>query len=124
MRYFICPHCDSPTLAIAQSISLPPDARSDDIDLQIVQCTMCQFAAMAVYEESRRGGLDSDDWNHTGYHVPLSVIEEIASLIRQCPDPQKPRCRCYSHDRLGDHTTEGYWRAIPDFATTTTFVMR
>jgi hypothetical protein len=57
---FVGPECHANSLAITQSIELPPDGRSDEISLQIVACQACGFAGTAVYEESRRGALDSE----------------------------------------------------------------
>ena len=67
---FTCPECGFPkALKIVLSITLPPDSRSDDIIVQTVQCDLCQFRAAAVYEESRRGGFDSESWEHRGYRI-------------------------------------------------------
>ena len=58
---FVCPECHMPgALRITVSLQLPADSRSDDIALQIVECAHCQFKGIAIYEESRRGPLESD----------------------------------------------------------------
>jgi len=80
---FRCPDCLSPNgLEVGAAIQLPPDSRSDEFYLQLVRCRQCGFRGAAVYEESRRGALDADDWSHTGYHLPVEVHRLWEGLLR------------------------------------------
>lgn len=110
----ICPDCTRATLEVARSIVLPPDSRSDDILLQLVECAQCSFQGVAVYEESRRGRLDSESWEHTGYRVSDGDLARLSSLISRCPDNRGKRCRCRTHQELGRADEGGRWQA-PDF---------
>ncbi|MFL5383787.1 MAG: hypothetical protein ACJ8GN_14805 [Longimicrobiaceae bacterium] len=114
---FDCPECGVPgTLAITAAIELPPDRRSDEIALQLVACARCGFRAVAVYEESRRGSLDSEAVDHAGCRVPAETLDAIASQIAACPDPGNPACACASHRRLGRADDSGRWCGLPEMA--------
>lgn len=87
---FRCPSCDQPSLEITQSLELPADDQWDEIALQALKCsaTACGFTGIAVYEESRRGALDSECVVHTGYAMSsphIADIQRVAELI-QCKD--------------------------------------
>ena len=73
----IFPDCAARSLTITSSLELPRDARSDEITLQVVRCTRCQFSAIAVYEESRRGGFDSESVDHRGFRVSADDVQAI-----------------------------------------------
>lgn len=119
---FICPECQANSLAITQSIELPPDGRSDEIALQIVKCGGCGFRGTAVYEESRRGAEES--WHHQGYFAPQTGITRLSKLIRQCPSSKNGRCQCASHQTLGQMNEYGIWYP-PDWAASDkTFLMK
>lgn len=108
---FICPDCLTPgSLTIRHSIALPSDSRSDEIALQVVECAACGFRGAAVYEESRRGSLDSEAWEHTGYRVTDAVVETLIDQIRRCPAPSKENCRCPTHLALGQKDERGRWQ--------------
>jgi len=110
---FACPRCCSEdSLAIVIGIELPPDSRSDEISLQILRCSKCGFRGLAVYEESRRGALNSDAWEHTGYQVDESVVNTITELINNCPDRSHSGCPCESHQILGQREQNGRWNGI------------
>jgi hypothetical protein len=102
------------TIEIVQSLELPPDSRSDDIILQVVKCTKCGFKGLAVYEESRRGALDSESWSHTAYRVSNQDLKAISAAIRSCPSPRNPKCRCRSHRYLGKRDSGGRWSGLVD----------
>ncbi len=109
---FACPRCQSSsTLTISQSIEFPPDSRSDEIALQLVVCSRdaCGFRGVAIYEESRRGALDSDHWDHTGYRLPVGDFEVLQATISRCPDPSNAGCQCKSHQELNRLSTSGRW---------------
>lgn len=115
MAAFICPECQSADLSIDHSITLPPDNRSDDIILQTLRCRRCEFRGVAIYEESRRGSLDSESWDHRGYRLEPEVLAELNRMIRACPTRKDKRCSCPSHRTLGTTTELGRWR--PPFET-------
>ena len=106
---FYCPDCQRPTLEIGLRMELPSDSRSDEIAVQIVTCSACGFAGVGVYEESRRGALDSESWDHTVYRMPPAALEQLRQALRRCPDPANPRCPCESHQRLGRRNETGRW---------------
>jgi hypothetical protein len=70
---------------------LPADDQWDEIAVQDLRCSSmgCGFRGIAVYEESRRGALDSECVVHTGYGMSSSNIvpdmKAVAELI-QCKD--------------------------------------
>jgi hypothetical protein len=107
---FHCPDCKNlKTLQIINRIELPPDARSDEISLQIVKCNSCKFEAVAIYEESHRGALDSDVFDHYGYALDQKEIKGLKTLIRQCPEPKNLRCSCDTHTTLKRNDSFGRW---------------
>jgi hypothetical protein len=90
-------------------LELPPDARSDEITLQVVRCQACGFAGIAVYEESRRGGFGDDHWSHTGYRVPQEDVEAIEQALSRCPRPGNARCTCAVHRTYGRRDGGARW---------------
>lgn len=109
---FTCPNClVGSALNITTSISLAPDSRSDDIMLQIVRCQRCNFRGAAIYEESRRGGFDSESWDHRGYRLAPEELAELDNLIKGCPAKKDQRCRCSSHRALTQKNEYGRWQA-------------
>ncbi|HEX8905129.1 MAG TPA: hypothetical protein VF771_09830 [Longimicrobiaceae bacterium] len=119
---FLCPECGNPTLEIAAAIELPPDSTWDEIALQTVRCAACGFRAAAVYRESRRGSLDSEAVDHTGYRLPADVLESLVARIEACPAPRSSACRCEAHRSLGKTDELGRWCGLP--ATGAWFPMR
>ena len=107
---FQCPKCDAQeSLAIISRLEMPLDARSDEISLQIVKCKGCNFEAVAIYEVSHRGALDSDVFDHCGYAIDQKELKELKALIRQCPEPNNRRCSCNSHLSLKSKDSIGRW---------------
>ena len=96
-------------MQINESIELPPDSRSDEISVQILKCLKCGFNALGVYEESRRGNLDSESIDHRGYYVDDATIASIEKMIGQCPEPQKSVCRCRIHRSFSRVNKFGRW---------------
>jgi hypothetical protein len=120
---FVCPNCEiSQALKIEQSMTLPPDSRSDDIMLQIVRCDRCRFRGAAVYEESRRGA--SESWDHRGYIISEKTLEWLSSLISSCPNQKNKKCHCSAHRKLGKKDQNGRWIKPEEFSWEKTFVMR
>jgi hypothetical protein len=115
MATFECPECKTGGLSISLSIILPPDSRSDDIILQTVRCRRCNFRGVAIYEESRRGGFDSESWDHRGYRLDREALRDLERQIKACPDKKNKRCRCRSHRALSKMNEYGRW--LPPFET-------
>lgn len=110
---FHCPVCGADDgLRIVASLALPPDSRWDEIDLQVLECRFCEFKCLGVYEESRRGRLQTEAVNHAGYPVPLSSVRAVRRQIDRCPDPRDRRCPCAGHDRWGRTDSSGRWIGI------------
>jgi hypothetical protein len=110
---FTCPECRAgDALRIVRSLELPSDARSDEITLQIVSCNRCRFAGIAVYEESRRGALDDDSFDHTGYRVSKRDLAALRRAMASCPEPRNPRCRCPAHREYGRRNARGRWSGL------------
>ena len=91
---FLCPSCSRPDLNIIRRIELPPDDQWDEIAVQELACSAsgCGFKGIAVYEESRRGALDSECVVHTGYAM---------SPPGSAPDIQRAAELIHSRDRAG-----------------------
>ena len=122
---FLCPECSaSKSLKITSKLELPSDSRSDEIALQIVKCSRCGFAGIAVYEESRRGALDSESFDHTGYHVSTKDLKSLEKMIKQCPKPTNQRCGCSVHRTLGRKNASGRWSGLDDILLEGAFTMK
>lgn len=122
---FVCPDCLTPgTLEITLSMQLPSDSRSDDISVQVVECSHCGFQGVAVYEESRRGALDSEAWDHSGYRVAKEDVKALIETMRQCPLPSNDECKCAAHRTLGRTDASGRWCGIDDLKVLGGFPMR
>lgn len=113
---FICPDCSGRRLRIASSLELPPDGWWDEIALQVVQCPECGFRGAAVYEESRRGALDSEAWNHRGLRLAEGPLRTLIEDVAACPEPTSPGCRCATHQRWGRTDAAGRWPGVPESA--------
>jgi hypothetical protein len=68
-------------MKISSKIKLPPDNRSDEIAVQILTCSKCNFQGIAVYEESRRGSFDYDSFSHQGYFVASDLLNDVKDVI-------------------------------------------
>ena len=122
---FRCPQCKTLTsLDITSRIELPPDSRSEEITLQVVECTACGFGGLAVYEEPRHGFLEADDWAHIGYWVSKDAVESVKSAIRSCPNPYDSHCACTVHSSLSQKDVHGVWKGLLEMERGHTFLMR
>ena len=122
---YCCPECETPgCLNVANRIELPPDIRSDAISFQTVECSQCDFAAIAVYEESRRGALDRESFDYTGYYVSADDLESIKIAIGQCPQPDNWRCLCPAHHAFGTQDASGRWNGLSGISTQGSFELR
>jgi len=107
---FQCPQCShlkSPR--ITSSTELAPDARSDEISLQVLRCKDCDYEGLAVYKESSRGGFDSESVDHYGYHANREIIRSVRALIKSCSAWKDARCICISHQNLNLRDKSGRW---------------
>lgn len=121
---FYCPQCKNPgSLEISLSLELPADSRSDEITLQIVACSSCNFRGLAVYEESRRGVMDQDEFEHTGYYTVATGQAELFELMSSCPEPWNVHCQCQAHRTLGSHGPTGRWQGLQQLEQAASFMM-
>ena len=121
---FLCPECSTKSLRITSKLELRSDSRSDEIALQIIECSRCDFAGIAVYEESRRGALDSESVDHSGYRVSSDDLEMLRKTIKRCPKPTNPRCGCAAHRKLGRKDGSGRWDGLRDVELSGAFALR
>ncbi len=121
-----CPACtSSSSLKIEQSIELPPDSRSDEIRVQVLRCTSCDFTGVGVYEESRRGSFDSDTFDHYGFFINPSEWQVLSELIKTCPTPRDKRCSCAAHQALGIRDfSSGRWSGLGQIRRRNSFSLR
>lgn len=94
---FDCPACDAPKLEISFSLELPPQGDDDEITLQTLKCTACDFHGVAVYRESRQGSLGSESWSHAGYPIEDGPLERLYKALLICPKHRDRRCPCPTH---------------------------
>lgn len=111
---FICPACSGRRLRIASSLELPPDCWWDEITLQVLECPECGFRGAAVYEESRRGALDSEAWNHRGLRLAAAPLRTLIDDVAACPEPGNSDCRCTTHQKWGRTDAAGQWAGLPE----------
>lgn len=79
----LCPKCKLPYLRITASKDIDPGVNYDERSIQIVECRKCKFTEISVYEESRRGALDTEIVHHTGYQVPLGRVANLRQYIKR-----------------------------------------
>jgi len=121
---FACPRCRGGSMRITSSIELPPDSRSDEITVQILKCSKCGFAGLGIYEETRRGRLDSESIHHRGYYVDDSTLASIERMISKCLKPKKSGCRCRIHRSLGCVNEFGRWNWLEKIPYKETFKLQ
>jgi hypothetical protein len=120
----ICPACSLDSLTITSKIELPPNERSDEVTLQLIECKKCGFQGVAVYEESRRGKIDSDTFSHRGYTVSSELLNKIKEMINHCPDQNNARCRCKTHRHFIDLYRAGNWDWLEEHRKNKSFEIR
>ena len=121
---YICPECGAGELRLVAGLEIGADSRSDEITVQVAECGSCGRRAAAVYEESRRGRLDSEAWNHTGYRMDADRAAELLALILGCPRPNDSGCTCSAHLRLGVMDQSGRWVELAGWAPGDAFALR
>jgi hypothetical protein len=121
---FRCPQCFSPgSLQIIQSIELPNDRQWDEISLQAIRCSVCDFCGLAVYSELVSGA-ETDSWQHVGYWVSHDAFQSVMTAIQTCPNPQDRLCKYTAHTNLGRRDVHGLWRGLLELECGHTFSMR
>ena len=103
-----CPGCGK-ELKLVQALTLPGDCRSDDIRFQLSRCPGCGQPAAGAYEESRRGALDSECWEHYAWPVTESMWRRCTQLLLLCPEPEREDCGCCAHLQLSRYDANGRW---------------
>ena len=112
----LCPACDGrKELLIVSFLELPPDARSDEIRIQLWRCPVCDMTIVGIYEESRRGSWDSESIDHQGYCLAPSAWHILEQLIGKCPHPEDTKCRCEAHTQLNRRNEYGRWIGLDGF---------
>lgn len=119
-----CPRCGAAELRVSASLELGADSRSDEITVQVAACGACGLLAAAVYEESRRGSLDSEAWDYDGYRLPPERGAELLRLIQGCPRPRDVACTCPAHVRLGVKDETGRWAGLAGWEAGNPFPLR
>ncbi len=107
---FDCPSCNGEgTLKITHKIELMPDLAEwcDELTLQTVACSACEFRGAALYEESRRGA--SESIQHDCFRVEDKALTRLIELIQTCPDPENKRCQCNAHRIISARDANGKW---------------
>ena len=94
---FVCNGCKAAALKITKVLELQPEDDHDEQSLQIVACDHCAATYVAVYEESRRGALDSEASHHVAWRVPAQTARDVELAIDACPTPRDDRCPCETH---------------------------
>ena len=103
-------------MTLVASLSLAGDSRSDEIRFQLFRCAHCGQPAAGAYEESRRGSLDSECWDHYAFAVDESGWQRCQQLLTVCPNPDEEACGCCAHQQLGRYDASGRWlglKALP-----------
>ncbi len=124
MLQFVCPRCSGVSMKISSSIELPPDSRSDEINVQTLKCSKCGFVGLGIYEETRRGRLDSESFCHCGYYMDDFTLASIEKMIRQCPEPKKSGCQCRIHHSLSRVDEFGRWNWLEKIPHKETFKLQ
>ena len=94
---FKCPACEGGSLEIELSMELPWDGGAVERSVAIVKCEGCGFRGISVYEESRRGSMDSESFWSFVYEVSEKDLQLMASGFALCPDHQNKDCQCETH---------------------------
>jgi hypothetical protein len=78
-----CSNCNKPYLQITLSADIDPGYNFDERTIQIIECASCDFKGIGIYEESRRGSLDSESFNHIAYYSPIEKVKLLEKMIKQ-----------------------------------------
>ena len=104
---FECPSCGGKTMALTFAMELPPTDVDDEVALQTLKCPACDFHAIGVYRESRRGRMESESWYHDGYPVTDEGLEKLYEAFLLCPSPGDRSCQCPTHRQFAQQNWVG-----------------
>lgn len=97
---FRCPLCDENSLEIGESLELTPNGEWDEEALQLISCSICESAGLALYQEHRRGALDQETTQHNGAFLPLAELLPIRASLLLCPKSKSAGCGCSIHREM------------------------
>ncbi|MEM7010112.1 MAG: hypothetical protein AAF585_01410 [Verrucomicrobiota bacterium] len=104
---FCCPECNQPSLEITQRIELRADAKWDEIAVQLLRCSACDFEAIATYQENRWGA--TEIVHHFGFRTSPKLRQQLRDLIDSCKTPDDKNCECASCRELNLTDAQGTW---------------
>lgn len=107
-----CPYCQHQSPEIVAVLAVPADCRSDEIRFQLFRCSSCGRRSAGACEESRRGSMDSDCFDHYAYPIEPADWERAFEWIKLCPQPEDEDCGCCAHQRLGRQDERGRWLGL------------
>lgn len=90
---FACGACKAEAMEIKIAVDVEPDSDSDEARAQVLRCSACGRGALGIYEESRRGRLDSESWRHWGWIVDDDVITTATERLQAEPRPTAEQWR-------------------------------
>ena len=99
---WICPDCcGTGTLTSSATIELTPDDLWDEICLNLVACSACEFrGAILGLKSPGHGDLGEDTGDMTSYRLGPASWEAICAVIYSCPSPNRRMCKCQAHQEL------------------------
>ena len=122
---FQCPQCENPgSLGIVTAVQLFRGHCVNEITMQLIECSHCNFAGLAVYEEGRLEPSDTRAWKHSGYRLPPGMYDRIMADLKSCPDQLDPECSCKLHRDLSGCDARGEWLGIEKLGIKGRFPMR
>lgn len=101
---FVCPNCTKSALEIELGIELQANDNWDENTFQLATCRHCGLRAAALYQESRRGNLEEEAWQHFGVVITPETYRLLAERLGACPAPGDYRCLCAAHRTLDLNT--------------------
>lgn len=88
MQEFVWQGSDTPVI-ITRSVDLPSDNTFDDISIQTLESDDKETKAVGIYQESRRGALDSEIVHHEAHMVATGVFDIVVAALDACGDVRK-----------------------------------
>lgn len=119
----ICPRCDAHSLEIIRALELSSDASSDEITVYQIACARHGLHGAAVYLESRRGRLDAESWDHSGFILEDGDYWRLDGLTQACPNSASQCCNGGAHTYFNQLDPAGHWRGLAGFQVSTPFPM-
>lgn len=106
----------SRSLGIAPGIELPPDCGSGEIAFQVIECFQCDFAGIAIYEESRRGAFRSESFHQIRNRVSREYLKALTKTIAERTEPGNWRYGYPAHHGFSRKDASGWWNALDDIS--------